>query len=99
MGAENGRGSSASGEEGADVAGAGDRSAGDVGPDVGDEERPADEKLVPRPAPGLGPIGPAGDPAYMEGTLRGKGPRVGFFITVGAIAVLVLLTIVLVLKG
>jgi hypothetical protein len=71
----------------------------DVLPDIGDEERPADEKLVPRPAPGLGPIGPAGDPSYMEGTLRGRGPRVGFYITVGVVAVLVLIAMMLVLRG
>lgn len=64
-----------------------------------DEERAADEKLVPKPAPGVGPIGPAGDPAYMEGTLRGTGPRVGLYVTVGVIAVLVLAAIVMVLRG
>ena len=70
--------------------------AGD--PDAPDEERPADE-LVPRPAPGLGPIGPAGDPAYMEGTLQGRGPRVGLYLTVGAVAALVALAIVLLLRA
>jgi hypothetical protein len=62
-----------------------------------DEDRPADEKLVPRPAPGLGPIGPAGDPSYMEGTLRGKGPRLGLYVTVAVLGALVLLAIVLLL--
>ncbi len=69
------------------------------GDDPADDERPADEKLVPRAAPGLGPIGPAGDPAYMEGTLRGRGPRTGLYVTVGLVAALVLLAIVLVLRG
>lgn len=66
---------------------------------AGDEERPADEKFMPSPAPGLGPIGPAGDPDYMEGTLEGKGPRLGLYITVAVVAALVLVAIILVLRG
>ena len=71
--------------------------AGD--PEGTDETRPADEKLVPAPAPGVGPIGPAGDPAYMEGTLEGRGPRVGLIVTVALVAVLVVAAIALVLAG
>jgi hypothetical protein len=73
----------------------------DVSIDVGraDEDRPAGEKLVPKPAPGLGPIGPAGDPAYMEGTLAGPGPRLGFIVTVAIMAALVLTAIALLLRG
>lgn len=73
----------------------------DVATDVdrADEDRPAGEKLVPKPAPGLGPIGPAGDPAYMEGTLAGPGPRRGFILTVTIMAALVLAAIVLLLRG
>lgn len=67
--------------------------------DASDEERPAGERLVPRPAPGLGPIGPAGDPSYMEGTLRGRGPRVGLYVTVAVLAVLVLAAILAVVAG
>lgn len=63
-----------------------------------DEERPADEKLLPRAVPGLGPIGPGGDPSYMEGTLAGKGPRRALYVTVGIVALLVLVAIVLVLR-
>ena len=66
---------------------------------AGDEARPADEKLVPSPAPGVGPIGPGGDPSYMEGTLRGKGPRVGLYVTIAVVALLVIVAIVLVLGG
>lgn len=76
------------------VAGSGPRA-----PEPSDEDRPADEKLVPRPAPGLGPIGPAGDPSYMEGTLSGVGPRRGFVVTVVLMAVLVILAIAFVLGG
>lgn len=76
-----------------------DTRMGDAGGGEGDEARPADEKLVPKPAPGIGPIGPAGDPAYMEGTLEGKGPRRGFYVTVLVIAGLVVAAIVLVLSG
>ncbi len=81
--------------------GAGDRDGADGEgiEDVGDGERPPDERLVPRPAPGIGPIGPAGDPSYMEGTLRGKGPRVGFYVTAAVVAALVALAIALVLGG
>ncbi|HEY7462365.1 MAG TPA: hypothetical protein VIC59_10890 [Gemmatimonadota bacterium] len=73
----------------------------DVPADVerADEDRPAGEKLVPKPAPGLGPIGPAGDPAYMEGTLAGPGPRRGFILTVAIMAALVLAAIALLLGG
>ncbi len=70
-----------------------------TGVDRADEDRPAGEKLVPKPAPGLGPIGPAGDPAYMEGTLAGPGPRRGFILTVAIMAALVLAAIVLLLRG
>jgi hypothetical protein len=68
-------------------------------PEPSDEDRPADEKLVPRPAPGLGPIGPAGDPSYMEGTLSGTGPRRGFVVIVALMAVLVILAIAFALGG
>jgi hypothetical protein len=67
--------------------------------ETSDEERSADEKLVPSPAPGIGPIGPAGDPSYMEGTLEGKGPRRGLYITLAVMAILVILAIALVLRG
>ncbi|MFN2432997.1 MAG: hypothetical protein ABR599_09355 [Gemmatimonadota bacterium] len=69
------------------------------GADNPDEERAAGEKLVPRPAPGIGPIGPAGDPSYMEGTLRGRGPRVGLYVTLGVVGALVVAAIALVLAG
>jgi hypothetical protein len=69
------------------------------GPAPADEERHADDKLVPKPAPGIGPIGPGGDPSYMEGTLRGRGPRVGLYVTVGVVAALVLVAIALVVAG
>ncbi|HEY7530371.1 MAG TPA: hypothetical protein VIC56_06815 [Gemmatimonadota bacterium] len=68
------------------------------GDGVPDEDRPADEKLVPEPAPGLGPIGPAGDPAYMEGTLRGRGPRVGLIVVVLAFGAAVVAAVALLLR-
>lgn len=71
----------------------------DPGADVPDEDRSAEEKFLPEPAPGLGPIGPAGDPAYMEGTLRGRGPRVGLLLVVLAFAAAVAAAVVLVLRG
>lgn len=68
------------------------------GEDVPDEDRPAGEKLVPEAAPGLGPIGPGGDPAYMEGTLRGRGPRVGLILVAVVFGAAVVAAVVLVLR-